>query len=465
VHFGNYSSEHKDLYLPFTRAIQGGINKAHPSILFGLNKSSNDEPERKTRMRVRTILNRLVDFKGFVIVNTRFVETKEDLELEIIVRPRTNSKAHCSRCGAPAPLYDRLEERRFRFPALWCIPVFLVYCMRRVNCPCCGVRVESVPWAEGKSPVTKMLAQQLSDWAKLLSWQEVCERFHVNWRQVYESVKQVVNWGLEHRNLEGIEAIGVDEVQFGKGHQYITVVYQLCGETRRLLYVGQQRDAAALQTFFDATGVLWCNAIKYVCTDMWRAYLKVIREYMPDATHILDRFHIVKLLNEAVDKVRREENRELRKQGVEALKGLKYTFLKRPENLTAHQHEQLQKVINNKRLKTVRAWLWKEKFQLFWEYTSPYWARQYLKRWERGVMRSRLAPMKKFVKTLRSHEDLIFNWFKAKKVYSSGAVEGMNRKINLVTRKSYGFRSLDVLKIALFHTLGHLPEPQVTHRF
>lgn len=416
-------------------------------------------------MRVRTILNRLVDFKGFVLVKENFVERADGLSLEIMVRPRANSSALCSRCKAPAPLYDHLKERRFHFPALWSVPVFLVYCMRRVHCPDCGVKVECVPWASGKSSVTKMLALQLSDWAKSLSWQEVCERFHVNWRQVYESVKYVVDFGLAQRELDGVEAIGIDEIQFGKGHQYLTVVYQLCGQTRRLLYVGQRRDAAALQAFFDEAGVLWCSAIRYVCTDMWRAYLKVVREYMPDAMHVLDRFHIVKLLNEAVDKVRREENRALRARGIEVLKGLKYVFLKRPENLTEHQQEQLQKVMNRKRLKTVRAWLWKEKFQLFWEYTSPYWARRYLKRWECGAMRSRLIPLKKFVQTLRNHEDLIMNWFAAKKVYSSGAVEGMNRKINLVTRKSYGFRSFKVLRIALFHTLGHLPEPVVTHRF
>lgn len=416
-------------------------------------------------MRVRTVLNKLVDFKGFVFMDERLVEQEGGMVLEIPVRPRSNGQARCSGCGTAASVYDHLGERRFHFPALWSIPVFFIYCMRRVQCATCGVKVEVVPWAIGKSPVTKMLAFQLSDWARLLSWQEVCRRFDVNWRQVYDSVKYMVGWGLAHRDMDGVEAIGIDEIQFGKGHQYLTVVYQLCGNTRRLLYVGQRRDAAALQAFFDATGVLWCGAIKYVCTDMWRAYLKVVRENMPDAMHVLDRFHIVKLLNEAVDKVRREENQELRLQGIEVLKGLKYVFLKRPENLTAHQQEQLQKVMNKKQLKSVRAWLWKEKFQLFWEYTSPYWARRYLRRWCKGAMRSRLKPMKKFVGTIKRHEDLIMNWFTAKKVYSSGAVEGMNRKINLVTRKSYGFRSFEVLEIALFHTLGHLPEPEVTHRF
>ena len=194
-------------------------------------------------MRVRTILNQLVEFKGFVLVKEYFVEAEEGLELEILVRARANSRARCSRCDAPGSIYDHLGERRFRFPALWAVPVYFVYCMRRVQCAACGVRVESVPWAVGKSPVTKMLALQLSDWAKLLSWQEVCERFHVNWRQVYESVKHVVAWGLAHRDLDSVEAIGIDEIQFGKGHQYLTVVYQLCGNVRRMLYVGQRRGA------------------------------------------------------------------------------------------------------------------------------------------------------------------------------------------------------------------------------
>ncbi len=414
-------------------------------------------------MRVRTVLNRLVDFKGFVVEGERWAADGQCIE--ILIRPRRNGNAVCSGCGEAAPGYDRLEERRFDFPALWNIAVALVYWMRRVQCPRCGVKVERVPWVTGKSPVTKMLAMQLSDWARLLSWQEVCERFKVNWRQVHESVAYVVQWGLAHRDLHGVEAIGIDEIQFGRGHQYLTVVYQLCASVRRLLYVGQRRDAAALKSFFDPMGVLWCWAIKYVCTDMWQAYLKVVRQCLPEATHVLDRFHIVKLLNEAVDTVRRTENRALREQGVELLKGMRYVFLKRPEHLSEHQQERLQKVMNKRQLKTVRAWLWKEKFQLFWEYTSAYWARRYLKRWQRGAMRSRLEQLKKFVKTLRRHEELIMNWFKAKKLYSSGAVEGMNRKINLVTRKSYGFRSFEVLKLALFHTLGHLPEPKVTHRF
>jgi len=417
-------------------------------------------------MHLKTILNRIEPHKGFVYGPELLVKGEEaEVHIEIGVRPRKGSRPRCSGCGRAGPVYDHQPARRFAFVPLWGIPVFLVYAMRRVHCARCGVRVERIPWATGKSPITRSLALYLADWAKLLSWQEVARRFGVNWRQVYASVDFVVGWGLRHRDLSGVQALGIDEIQSGKGHQYLTVVYQLCGRVPRLLYVGQRRDASSLSAFFESMGGGWCANITHVCTDMWKAYRKAIVAHVPQAVHILDRFHIVKLLNEAVDTVRRQEAGRLRKEGVTVLKGMRYAFLKRPENLTEHQHQQLNAALNVRGLATVRAYLWKEKFQLFWEYTSPYWARRYLRRWCKGAMRSRLAPMKKFVRTIRTHEDLILNWFEAKKQYSGGVVEGMNRKINLVTRKSYGFRQFEVLQVALFHTLGGLPEPERTHRF
>jgi len=417
-------------------------------------------------MRVTTVLNQVEKLKSFVFDGERFGRDEEGRKtIEVTVRPRKNSKPVCSKCETPGPVYDHLAERRFQYVPLWGIPVVFVYAMRRVNCDVCAVRVEQVPWALGKSPLTRTFALFLADWAKLLSWQDVARRFGVDWHQVYNSVAWVVEWGLLFRDLSGVTAIGIDEVHFGKGQSYLTVVYQLCGPVRRLLYVAQGREAASLSPFFAEMGKVWCARIQFVCTDMWKAYANVIAAYLGDALHILDRFHIVKLLNEAVDKVRREEAGKLRKQGIDLLKGLKYVFLKRPENLTEKQQDQLGALLGKSWLKSVRAYLWKEKFQVFWEYTSPFWARRYLRNWCKGAMRSRLEPIKKFVGTIRAHEDLIMNWFEAKKMFSSGAVEGMNRKINLVTRKAYGYKSYEVLKIALFHTLGDLPEPEMTHRF
>lgn len=417
-------------------------------------------------MQITTILNRIEKHKGFVFGKASLKQDDEGRDcIEVPVRARKRSRAVCSGCGGRGSTYDHLPERRFAYVPLWGIAVMLVYCMRRVACAECGVTVERVPWAAGKSPITRSLALFLADWAKLLSWQDVARRFRVNWRQVFESVRYVVAWGLAHRDLSGVRALGIDEIQYGHGHQYLTVVYQLCGDVRRLLYVGKDREIESLSAFFEEMGTSWCGQIAHVCSDMWRAYLHAIKKHLPAAVHILDRFHIVKLLNEAVDQVRRQEAARLRKEGVDLLKGLKYAFLKRPENLTDRQQESLQGLMNKRWLCSVRAYLWKEKFQLFWQYNSPYWARRYLRRWCKGAMRSRLTPVKKFVGTVRAHEELLMNWFKAKKQFSSGAVEGMNRKVNLITRRAYGYRTFDVLKIALFHTLGHLPEPEMPHEF
>jgi len=382
-------------------------------------------------MHHKTLLNHVYKLKGFVYGKARFAEgpgRKPCLEVE--VRPRKGSAPECSGCGRKGPGYDELEPRRFQFVPVLGIALFLVYRMRRVDCADCGVKVESVPWAVGKSPVSRPFSLFLADWAKLLSWEETARRFGVNWRQVFEAVQYVVEWGLAHRDLSGVTAIGIDEVHFGKRLKYLTVVYQLCGDVRRLLFVTRHNDSAALDAILDEAGEAWCLGITHVCTDMWRAYLKVIGKRLLNAVHILDRFHIVKLLNEAVDLVRRQEAKELRKQGVDLLVGMKYVFLKRPENLTEKQEEALKGLMDKRWLASVRAWHWKEKFQLFWGYTSPFWARRYLRKWCKGAMRSRLEPIKKFVGTMRAHEDLILNWFEARKAFSSGAVEGMNRKIN-----------------------------------
>ena len=338
--------------------------------------------------------------------------------------------------------------------------------MRRVECPACGVRVEQVPWASGKSHITKPFQLFLAQWARKISWKETAQSFCTSWDSVYRAVKAAVEYGLKHRDLEGVEAIGIDEIQYGKGHRYLTLVYQIDAGMRRLLYIGQERRKKTLRDIFDEFGKERSSALKYVCTDMWKNYLEVIGEKAPQALNILDRFHIMQHLTKAVNQVRVDEVKQLKNDGYDEtiLKHTKYCFLKNPENLTEKQELKLSDILQY-RLRSVRAYLLKESFQIFWTYNSPYWAEWYLKKWCTRAMRSRLQPMKTFVKTIRNHQPLMMNWFKAKKQFSSGVVEGLNRKVNLVTRKSYGFRNYEVLKIALFHTMGQLPEPEQTHRF
>jgi transposase len=412
-------------------------------------------------MQVKTVLNRVHKIKGFVYENDRFVDDR----ILVDVRPRQGSRPICSGCGRQGPGYDTLGERHFHFVPLWAIAVILVYAMRRVDCRRCGVTVEQVPWGDGKRHLTRAYAVFLATWARRLSWKEVASIFNTSWGKVYRSVAWVVEYGLEHRNLDGITAIGVDEVQFQKGHRYLTVVYQINAGCRRLLWVGQDRTTKTLLRFFKMLGRERTAALEFVCSDMWQPYLKVIAKKAGQAIHILDRFHIVAKLNKALDEIRAAEAKQLARDGYEPmLKHSRWCFLKREENLTDKQQVKLTDLLRYD-LKSVRGYLLKQSFQLLWEYASPYWAGRFLDGWVGRAMRSRLEPIKKVARSIRTHRELILNWFKAKKEFNSGIVEGLNYKIKLTIRKAYGYRELKVAEVAIYHALGQLPEPVIAHRF
>lgn len=416
-------------------------------------------------MQVKTILNRCHKFKSFVYDSVRWTSGTDKSAIEVTVLPRRGSKALCSTCGGAAPLYDHLDWRRFEFIPLWGYPVFLLYHMRRVNCRHCGVKVERVPWARGKRELTDAYLIFLAHWAEKLTWLEVARSFRTSWDTVFQAVNFVVQWGLEHRNLSGVTAIGVDEIAWHKGHRYLTLVYQIDPACTRLLWVGKDRTIKTLLRFFRFLGKDRSRALQFVCSDMWRPYLKVIAKKAGQAVHVLDRFHIVAKLNKAIDEVRAGEYRQMNADGYEpVLKKSRWCLLKRRENLTEKQEVKLKDLLQYN-LKSVRAYLLKEDFHAFWDYVSPAWAEKYLDRWCTRVMRSKIEPMKKVARTIRNHKPLILNWFRAKKRYSSGVVEGLNNKVKVTTRKAYGFRTYRAAEIALYHTLGKLPEPPTTHRY
>ena len=416
-------------------------------------------------MQLITILNRCHHFRGFVYEGAKFSPSEQQHTIEVRVRPRAGSAAICSGCHRPAAGYDHLSERRFEFIPFWGFLVFLLYRMRRVNCKTCGVVVEELPWASGKHQLTKVYMQFLAHWARKLSWKETATSFRTSWEQVCHAVEYVVSWGLEHRTLAPIRAIGVDEIQYAKGHKYLTLVYQIDTGLTRLLWVGKERTVETFEGFFAMIGEDLSSQIEFVCSDMWKPYLRVIREKCSQALHILDRFHIVAKMNQALDDVRAAESRKMAQEGHEPLlKKSRWCVLKRKENLTPQQKFRLRDLLRYN-LQTVRAYLLKEDFQQFWEYNSPTWAGMFLDFWCGQTMRSRIEPMKKIARMLRAHRELLLNYFKAKKKFSSGIVEGFNNKAKVTMRKSYGFRTFRITELALYHALGKLPEPELTHEF
>lgn len=416
-------------------------------------------------MQLQTILNHVQWHKSFVYDRVCWADPVAKSVLEVHLRARSNGQPICSGCSRPGPGYDRLPTRRFEFVPLWGIAVQFVYAMRRVDCRLCGVTVEQVPWCDGKNHLTTTYRWFLARWAQRMSWQEVACAFQTTWENVFRSVKHAVLWGLAHRDLSHVEAIGVDEIQWRRGHRYLTLVYQIDEGRKRLLYIAQERTQESMRGFFRMLGQEASSRLRFICSDMWQPYLEVIAQQASQAIHVLDRFHIMKKMNEAIDDVRAAEAKRLERDGYEpVLKHSRWCLLKRQENLTENQTVKLAELLKYN-LQSVRAYLLREDFQRFWEYQRPGWAAAFLDQWCTRTMRSKIGPMKKVARSLREHRELILNWFRAKGMISAGIVEGLNNKVKLTMRKSYGFRTAEAIEIALYHNLGSLPEPEFTHKF
>ena len=440
-----------------------------PVVRSGVQSVVLEKPRRPAiQLQVKTLLNLIQRFAGFVYRDIRLVERDRHPCIEVRIEPHAGIPAKCSICLAPCPSYDRLPERRWKFVPPWAIATDFLFAPRRVDCPTDGKVVEHIPWSHGKSPVSKPMMGFLATWARRLSWRETAQIFRTSWESVYRSVEWFVDWGLANRKLDDVEAIGIDEIHWGKGKRsanFLTVIYQIDEGSRRLLHVGVGRTQAALRHGLTVLGAPLVAGLRFVCSDMWKPYLSVIAAMASQAVHVVDRFHVVMNLNQAVDQVRRAESSRLRGKPIAALlKKMRWKLLRRGSRVRGRARIRLHALVASK-LATGRAWSLKEAFNEFWRYRSVHYAGGFLDYWCGRAMRSRLEPMKRIARMLRTHEKHLLNWFRARGEISSGAVEGLNNKIRVVTRRSYGFRTYRGMELALYHNLGRLPEPPLTHKF
>lgn len=423
-------------------------------------------------LKVKTVLNAIQHFPGFVFDDLRLLEERNGQpRLEVASVPHAGRPARGSHCRQAAPGYDHLPARAWLFVPRWGLVTHFIYPARRVHCPAPGVVVEFIPGSTGQRPVTIAMMCFLSRWARRRSWRETAQVLGTSWECVYRSVEWFVAWGLAHRKLENVHSIGGDEIHWGRSKgadSFLTVIYQIDGHCRRRLWVGQRRTQATLRWGLATLGDEVVGGLRFVCRDRWRPYLNVIAEKAGQALPGLDRFHLTLHLNQAGDQVRRAERVRLRASAsgqADRLKNMRWKLRRCGSRVRGKARRQLNDLTASK-LATARAWILKETFQPFGRYRSTTWAGYFLSVWTERALRRRLEPMKKVARRLRSHEDRRLNWFKAKGEISRGAVEGLNNKIRVVTRRSYGFRTDKAMKIALDHNLGRLPEPnEFTHRF
>lgn len=408
-------------------------------------------------MLIESLVKETVELQGFRVLKVEGGVSG----LIAMIAPDGRFSPRCGQCHEPAPYRDKRSMRRFRHVPMWGIPVELRYEPRRVSCSHCdGVHVESMPWVSGKQRMTRALMVTLAIWTRVLPWKQVAKLFRCSWGTVASAVDEAVAYGLAQRDLRELTHIGIDEISRKRGHVYVTNVYDL--KSKRLVWSGEERTQETLEAFFEFLGPEKTAALQGICCDMWQPYIDVIKAQAPQAVLVFDKFHIVRHLMEAVDQVRRDEIREKGPAHKALMVKTRFIWLKNPWNLTEGQTFRLGE-LERLNLKINRAYLLKEMFRHFWDYTYAGWARRYLKQWFWWATHSRIEPMRDFAWMVRRHEDDILNYFRMP--IDNGTVEGLNNKAKLVIHKAYGFRTAKNYIRNLYHCLGNLPLPQTVHTF
>jgi len=395
-------------------------------------------------MRVTTLFRRLLGVTGLRVTGAFFM-TLGSLSIEVAPGWR---KPRCSDCGRAAPGYDRRPVRWWRHLAWGKTLVLLSYAPRRVQCARCGIRTEKLPWADVKSRFSTDFEELVAYLAQITDKTHVARMMAIAWATVGQIIARVVARKLEPQRLVGLRHLGIDEFSYRKRHHYLTVVVD--HDRRCIVWAGEGRSAETLRAFFKLLSPEAREAITLVTMDMAGGYQKAVRECLPNAEIVFDRFHVQRLATDALDEVRRALVRELEdREQASAIKNTRWALLKRPENHSLHDRERLSSVQKSNQ-PLYRAYLLNETLRQALSYLQPWRARKALEGWISWASRSRLKPFKRVARTLREHLPGILAYIKHR--LTNGLVEGLNNKLRLVTRRAYGFHSAQATIAMLYLT-------------
>lgn len=381
-------------------------------------------------------------------------------EVHIYLGHREGVKWACPECGWEGVLYDHQPARRWRHLDTCQYRTILHAEPPRTECPAHGVRVVKLPWAEPSSRFTALFERLAIDWLRAASQKAVAEQLELSWEEIHRIMERAVERGLERREAEPVKQLGVDEKAFRKGHQYVTLVNDL--EGGRVLYVAEERKQSSLDGFWETLTPEQVEGIAAVAVDMWDPYLASLREHLPGAEEkiVFDKFHIAGHLGDAVDKVRRQENKQLRQVGDDRLVGSKYDWLRHPNHFGDQEWRQFA-ALRNSELKTARAWALKETAMKLFEYQSEGAGRRHFRRWYWWATHSRLEPMIEVAKMLKGRLPNILTYLKYR--ITNAMSESLNAKIQWVKYTARGFRNKDNFKTAIYFHCGGLNLAPATH--
>jgi transposase len=307
------------------------------------------------------------------------------------------------------------------------------------------VKQERFDWLADNPFYTKRFGFYVGRRCRESSIQDIARELHLDWKTVKSLEKQYMREQLRRVGLPGPKVIGIDEISIRKGHTYRIVVSDLLRQ-RPIWFGGEDRSEASMNRFFEELGVKKARKIQLAVMDMWKAFRNSTEKHAPQAAILYDKFHVMRHLNEALDKVRKKEYARLSDKDRQYVKGQKYTLLSHWKNLSVEGKDALKTLFKaNKRLN--KAYLLKESFSQIWEYKSEGWARRFFDNWRSALKWQRLQPFEDFAKMIESHWDGIAAYIHSEDDVSLGFVEGLNNKIRVIQRRAYGLKDQEYLRL------------------
>jgi transposase len=381
------------------------------------------------------------------------VELKlQEKKVEIELGWQWGSAAQCPECGCECSIHDRAPERPWRHLDTMPFTTLIRARTPRAECPEHGVKTMTVPWAvpQGRFPLLfeRFAVEVLLACARV---SQACELWGIGWEAAHEIMRRAVGRGLERRQMDQLQHLGMDEKSFQRGHSYITLLTDL--DRSRVLEVVEERTCEAAGQLWETLSSEQKAAVAAVAVDLWEPFIQTMEKQVPEADIVPDRFHVSKYLNESVDQVRRQEPKELLAEGDETLKGTRPLWLYNPQPFSQEQRDEFSG-LKDQQLKVARAWAMQERFSKFWEYQEAGWARRFFKDWFGWVSRSQLKPMADVARRLKRHLENLLTYLRHH--ITNAVTEGLNSKIQSIKSAARGFRNFQNYRIRILFFCGKL---------
>ncbi|MBA3763823.1 MAG: ISL3 family transposase [Chthoniobacterales bacterium] len=380
-----------------------------------------------------------------------------DGPIEVAAKPR-DRRPRCGGCGRKGRRLHGVKgkARQWRHLGMWGRRVIITATVHRVLCGRCGVRTMAVPWARAGSVFTREFENEVAWMLQRTDQTAVARYFKISWRAVGRIAQRVVAESLDGSRLDGLKFIGVDEINYGRPQKFLTIVVDHV--SGRTVWAAPGKSAETLGLFFAELGPERSRAIEIVTMDMSGAYTKAVHDHAPQAEIVYDRFHVVQLLNAAVDEVRREAMRMGGDDEKRSLKSARWPLLKNPWNLTLKERQKLSDLQRNNR-RLYRAYLLKESFQQIYDALSVAHAEELFSEWYDWAQRSALKPFRKFAATIKSYWPAVRRFLEVR--LTNAIVEGTNSKVRMISHRAFGFHSAAALISMIYLNCSNIVIPFV----